>query len=152
MEGSSAQIFPSMANGVGHAMPHRKRSNAYTRTTTSADRQEKFTEGFHRVVRNRVRSAIHRASRRTGTVSDDHQQPSTRYVGPHEWLLRRRLRACDRCCSRGQSSAPFARDAPPWYAACFRVGSLYKRPAWPVCSGGLWQGIFRRGHRSQRNL
>lgn len=61
-------IFPSMANGVRRSMPwsHRKRSNAYT--TTSADRQEEFTSRAftaHAVVRNRVRNAIHSASRRT---------------------------------------------------------------------------------------
>jgi len=83
------------------------------------------------VVRNRVRSAIHCASQRTEMRSNSHRQPTMRYVGPHEWLLRRRLRACDRCCSVTVvgTSAPFARDAPPWYVACFRVGFLYKRPA-----------------------
>ncbi|KAL6267555.1 hypothetical protein P5V15_000630 [Pogonomyrmex californicus] len=51
-------IFALMANGVRRSMPwsHRKRSNAYARTTTSADRQEEFTEGFHRTRRSRPQS------------------------------------------------------------------------------------------------
>lgn len=85
-------LLPTVSDARCHG--HTESDRTCTRTTTSADRQEEFTEGFHRTRRRCPRSqrdspciATHR-----DRLLDSHRQSSTRYVGPHEWLLRKRLR------------------------------------------------------------
>lgn len=121
-----------------NANTHHHRSRGGIRRELSPYAQS-FALGLHALVI----STAYRDVPRPTTSS----QSSTKLAGSHEWL-RRRLRACDRCVAASwQLSTSFARDAPPWYAACSRVGSLYKRPVrrrfTVMDNGKASEGIFR---------
>lgn len=101
-EGAAARSFRRTADAHGHTESAIERA---TRTTTSvAGRQEEFTDGgFHRtrrVVRDRVHRDPPRIARRPPRARLGRHRRQRDYVGPHEWLLRERLRARDRCRSR----------------------------------------------------
>lgn len=104
-----------------------------TRTRIIIDREEEFAERAftaHAVARTRYRSHALVIS------TAYHDVPETNYViaiinetRGVPWMASQANARVRSLLQRRDSSTSVARDASPWYAACSRVGSLYKRPA-----------------------